>query len=77
VQRIVDVDVPTATAEDTIIAKLDWAKEGGSDRQIADVASIVRLRGEALDRGYIEKWILADQCAQTVPDSGLHGGSGF
>jgi hypothetical protein len=56
-QRIVDVDVPTATAEDTIIAKLEWAKAGGSDRQIADVAGIVRLRADALDREYLERWI--------------------
>jgi hypothetical protein len=56
-QRIVDVDVPTATAEDTIIAKLEWAKAGASERQLVDVAGIVRLRGESLDQGYLEKWI--------------------
>lgn len=56
-QRIVDHDVPTATAEDTIIAKLEWAKEGSSERQLVDVAGILRLRGEALDRAYLEKWI--------------------
>jgi hypothetical protein len=57
VQRIVDVDVPTASAEDTIIAKLEWAKAGNSERQIADVAGIVRLRAGALDRAYLERWI--------------------
>lgn len=56
-QRIVDHDVPTATAEDTIIAKLEWAKDGSSGRQLADVAGILRVRGEALDRAYVEKWI--------------------
>jgi hypothetical protein len=30
--RILGMDVPTATAEDTIIAKLEWAKLGASDR---------------------------------------------
>lgn len=57
VQRVADNDVPTASAEDTIIAKLEWAKEGSSERQLADVAGILRLRGEALDRAYLEKWI--------------------
>ena len=57
VQRVADIDVPTASAEDTIIAKLEWAKEGNSERQLADVAGILRLRGEALDRAYLEKWI--------------------
>jgi hypothetical protein len=56
-QRIVDVDVPTASAEDTIIAKLEWAKSGSSGRQVADVAGILRVRGESLDRAYLEKWI--------------------
>ena len=42
--RIVDVDVPIASAEDTILAKLEWAKESGSDRQITDVAGILHLR---------------------------------
>ena len=49
--------VATATAEDTIIAKLEWAKQGGSDRQLEDVAGILRVQGDALDRGYIERWV--------------------
>jgi len=57
IQRIVDVDVATATAEDTILAKLEWAKTGNSERQLRDVAGIVRLRGEALDRTYLERWL--------------------
>ena len=36
--KILGMDVPTATAEDTIIAKLEWAKLGASDRQLEDVA---------------------------------------
>ena len=57
VQRVAEVDVPTASAEDTIIAKLEWAKEGNSERQLADVAGILRLRRESLDRAYLERWI--------------------
>lgn len=36
--RILGIEVPIATAEDTIIAKLEWAKLGASDRQLEDVA---------------------------------------
>lgn len=57
VQRVADTDVPTASAEDTIIAKLEWAKEGSSERQLADVAGILRLRGDSLDHAYLERWI--------------------
>lgn len=50
-------EVATATAEDTVIAKLEWAKAGASDRQIEDVAGILRVRGPDLDVGYIERWV--------------------
>ena len=46
-----------ATAEDIIVSKLEWAKMGESSRQIEDVAGILRVRGESVDRPYIEKWV--------------------
>ena len=51
------IDVATATAEDTIVAKLEWAKLGASDRQLEDVAGILRAIGDQLDVAYIERWI--------------------
>ena len=45
-----------ASPEDVIIAKMEWAKRGGSARQIEDAAGIVRVRGGELDRDYIERW---------------------
>jgi predicted nucleotidyltransferase len=45
-----------ASAEDIVIAKLEWSKLAQSQRQIDDVASILRTRRETLDRSYIEKW---------------------
>ena len=63
--NILGVEIATATAEDTIIAKLEWAKAGGSDRQLEDVAGILRVRAGTLDIPYIERWVeeleLADQ----------------
>lgn len=44
-----------ATAEDLIIAKLEWAKDSGSERQLRDIAGIVAI-DEGLDRGYIDQW---------------------
>ncbi len=46
-----------ATAEDVIVAKLEWAKLAKSERQIEDVAAILRLRWESLDKPYLERWI--------------------
>lgn len=46
-----------ATAEDSIIAKLEWAKQSDSMRQLRDVAGIVAMRGAALDLEYVERWV--------------------
>jgi hypothetical protein len=52
------VSVPVATAEDTIIAKLEWSKaSGGSERQRRDIQGIVEVKGAELDRGYLTRWI--------------------
>jgi hypothetical protein len=47
-----------ASAEDVVIAKLEWSKLARSQRQIEDVASILSLRRESLDWPYPEKWIV-------------------
>ena len=54
---VAGVAAPLATAEDVILAKLGWAREGASDRQLADVAGILATRGAQLDRAYLERWI--------------------
>lgn len=46
------------TAEDLVIAKLEWAEATGSERQIRDVAGIVAIAGD-LDEDYIERWTSA------------------
>ena len=51
------VGVPVASAEDVILAKLEWAKLGESERQIDDVAGILRVRADDLDKEYIERWV--------------------
>jgi hypothetical protein len=57
ITKILGMDVPIATAEDTIIAKLEWSKLGASDRQLKDIAGILRVRGADLDFEYIERWV--------------------
>jgi predicted nucleotidyltransferase len=55
--EIEQVPLVAATAEDTILAKLEWAKMGESSRQVEDVAGILKVRAGSLDRPYIEKWV--------------------
>jgi len=47
-----------ASAEDVVISKLEWSKRACSQRQIEDVAAILRARWVELDLSYLEKWIL-------------------
>jgi hypothetical protein len=46
-----------ASAEDVILSKLEWAKMAGSDRQIADVAGILRTQGTDVDIEYVKRWV--------------------
>jgi hypothetical protein len=54
---ISDVRVYVATPEDILIAKLEWAKIGESDRQIEDSSGIISTQGPHLDRAYVERWV--------------------
>ena len=42
-----------------LIAKLEWAKLGGSARQIEDAVGIIRLQADNLDVQYVERWVTA------------------
>ena len=53
------VPLHVATLEDVLLSKLEWAKLGGSARQLEDVASLVRLRGDELDHPYVQRWVQA------------------
>lgn len=55
---LLGVPVFVASAEDTVVAKLEWSKlAGGSERQRRDVAGILATVGDAVDRGYVERWV--------------------
>lgn len=46
-----------ASAEDVVLAKLEWAAISGSNRQIDDVAGILTSGKQELDQKYLERWI--------------------
>jgi hypothetical protein len=50
------VELTIATAEDVVLAKLEWAKLGSSDRQIEDAATVLRARAPHLDWDYLDRW---------------------
>jgi len=47
-----------ATAEDTILAKLEWSRIGSSERQFNDALNVAKLQRDNLDRAYLEKWAI-------------------
>jgi hypothetical protein len=51
------VNLYIATPEDILIAKLEWAKTGESDRQIEDAAGVIATQGSNLDRAYVQRWV--------------------
>jgi hypothetical protein len=51
------VVVYVATAEDTVLSKLEWAAAGESERQLRDVVGILQMQEGELDLGYITHWV--------------------
>ncbi|HXH57072.1 hypothetical protein [Iamia sp.] len=53
---VLGVPVLVATAEDTVLAKLEWSRGSDSDRQRRDVTEILRIRAAGLDEAYLDRW---------------------
>jgi hypothetical protein len=53
-----DVAANFASAEDTILAKLEWYRMGGevSERQWRDILGVLKTRAGELDIDYLRKW---------------------
>ena len=81
-QRLTVEEVPlfVASAEDVVIAKLEWAKRAHSQRQIEDASGILRLRWHFLDHDYLTKWIqqlgLTKEWAEAHCGAEIPGSSG-
>lgn len=70
-----------ATAEDTVLAKLEWCRAGGevSDLQWRDVLGVLRAQGDQLDTDYLIRWAtelgIAGLLDEAFADAGLDGGA--
>ena len=52
------IECAVATAEDTILRKLEWYRAGGetSERQWNDLRGVLKVSGAGLDREYLHQW---------------------
>lgn len=51
-----NAELRVASAEDTILTKLEWYTITPSDQQWTDVQTILRVQDDALDREYLTTW---------------------
>lgn len=51
------LQLAVASAEDVVLAKLEWAMLGGSRRQVEDAAGILRARSGRIDLQWIARWV--------------------
>ena len=49
-------DAYFASPEDVIIKKMEYYKEGASEKHLRDIAGILKISGEMVDRDYIAEW---------------------
>lgn len=70
-----------ASAEDTILSKLDWYRQGGgtSEQQWRDVIGVLKVQTAQLDLGYLAKWAVEigvfDLLERALAEAGLSGQS--
>lgn len=55
-REVLGVEIDLVSVEDSILSKLEWARRGGSERQLRDVRAMVMLQRDRLDVAYIERW---------------------
>lgn len=50
-----------ASAEDTVLAKLEWYRKGGcvSEKQWRDLLGVLKVQANSLDRAYLIRWAAA------------------
>ena len=51
-----DFEIWLSSPEDVIVKKMEFYKEGQSEKHIRDILGVLIMRGDKVDRDYIELW---------------------
>lgn len=54
--RLLGQEASLVSVEDLVLAKLAWAAQLDSERQLRDVAGMINAAGSSLDRAYVSAW---------------------
>jgi hypothetical protein len=52
-----DYEVSFAAPEDVIIKKLQYFREGGSEKHLRDIVGVLKVQADRIDRVYLADWI--------------------
>jgi hypothetical protein len=69
---------PVASPEDIILHKLEWYRMGNevAERQWGDILGVLKVKGNSLDREYLQKWAaqlqVTDLLERALKESGLN-----
>lgn len=55
-QILPDREAAIAEPADIILSKMRYYQEGGSEKHLRDIAGILKVSGEKVDRAYVERW---------------------
>lgn len=52
-----DFEATFAAPEDVILKKMEYYREGKSDKHLRDIAGVLKISGDEIDEEYIEAWV--------------------
>lgn len=55
----IDWDAAFSSPEDAIVKKMEYFREGGSEKHLRDIAGVLKTSAEEIDEAYIERWAAA------------------
>jgi hypothetical protein len=57
VQFSPDYEATFASIEDVFIKKMEYYRQGGSEKNLRDIAGVIKVSGDRLDRDHITHWV--------------------